>query len=373
MNYTKLIERLRVYANEGAQTDAARIAQREVADAIEALQSKLDTATQSSAHWQHQCTELQAENERLKKEATKYKNEYCSSHAALEIVKVQRDALKSTVDAMDKGEALLQKAMKLAVSNGWIPRHLQHDEYLSAWALMREFLQEVAHPSSHHPAPKQAEPVGINGLTEAETNASMSVMGLSKPQAQEPVAWEATTPGYIKYVTDKQYRSYSETAKRWYKPYKCSSCTTPKQAEPAHYGPLFDADAHFGKSLSVYDEASSKQAEPETQLGWLRYEKLRKLSPVQYAELHKRNLQGEFFDSMVDALPEPSTPKPWEPAIKESLTTPEGYTLVPIVATPEMMAAGDEVEDLYRRGTPETWGKVYRAMLAAAPTPPEAA
>lgn len=28
------------------------------------------------------------------------------------------------------------------------------------------------------------EPVGINGLTEAETSASMSVMGLSKPQAQ---------------------------------------------------------------------------------------------------------------------------------------------------------------------------------------------
>jgi hypothetical protein len=59
---------------------------------------------------------------------------------------------------------------------------------------------------------------------------------LPKPQAQqaqEPVAWEATTPGYIKYVTDKQYRSYSETAKRWYKPYKCSSCAAPKQAEPA--------------------------------------------------------------------------------------------------------------------------------------------
>jgi hypothetical protein len=30
-------------------------------------------------------------------------------------------------------------------------------------------------------APKQAEPVGINGLTEAETSATMSVKGLSKP------------------------------------------------------------------------------------------------------------------------------------------------------------------------------------------------
>jgi hypothetical protein len=57
----------------------------------------------------------------------------------------------------------------------------------------------------------------------------------------------------------------------------------------------------------------------EAQLGWLRYEKLRRLSPQQYAELHKRNLQGESFDSLVDALPEPSTLRPWWPTIKESL------------------------------------------------------
>lgn len=95
-------------------------------------------------------------------------------------------------------------------------------------------------------------------------------------EPQEAIAWEATTPGYIKYVTDKQYRSYSEAAKRWYKPYKCSSCH-PQATEPA------------------------------------------------------------------------------------------GYMLVPVNATPEMIAAAEQVEDLYRRGTPETWGSVYRAMLAAAP------
>lgn len=42
----------------------------EAADAIEALQAKLDDAIQSSAHWQHQFTEAQAENERLDKENT---------------------------------------------------------------------------------------------------------------------------------------------------------------------------------------------------------------------------------------------------------------------------------------------------------------
>lgn len=33
--------------------------------------------------------------------------------------------------------------------------------------------------------------------------------------------------------------------------------------------------------------------------------------------------------------------------------------------TPEMIEAAENVEDLYRRGTPETWAKVFRAMIAA--------
>lgn len=48
----------------------------------------------------------------------------------------------------------------------------------------------------------------------------------------------------------------------------------------------------------------------ELERGWTRYEKLRKLSPRAYAELHARNLAGERFDDLVDALPQPSTPIP---------------------------------------------------------------
>jgi hypothetical protein len=50
---------------------------------------------------------------------------------------------------------------------------------------------------------------------------------------------------------------------------------------------------------------------------------------------------------------------------------PDGYVLVPVEPTLEMIDAGQDVEDLYRRGTPDTWGKVYRAMLAAAPSTKE--
>jgi hypothetical protein len=64
-------------------------------------------------------------------------------------------------------------------------------------------------------------------------------------QAQEPVAWEATTPAYIKYVTDKQYRLFSDAARRHYKPYKCSSCAAPKQAEQAQEPAPEDAHPHI--------------------------------------------------------------------------------------------------------------------------------
>lgn len=37
-------------------------------------------------------------------------------------------------------------------------------------------------------------------------------------------AWEATTIGYKRFVTDDWYRKSSDAVKRWYKPFRCSSC-----------------------------------------------------------------------------------------------------------------------------------------------------
>lgn len=58
-----------------------------------------------------------------------------------------------------------------------------------------------------------------------------------------------------------------------------------------------------------------QEAAPELLRGWKRYEKARKLSPRQWAELHARNLAGETFDDMIDALPEPATPVPEAAAV----------------------------------------------------------
>lgn len=47
-------------------------------------------------------------------------------------------------------------------------------------------------------------------------------------------AWEATTIGYKRFVTDDWYRKSSDAVKRWYKPFRCSSCAAvPASVQPA--------------------------------------------------------------------------------------------------------------------------------------------
>ena len=60
------------------------------------------------------------------------------------------------------------------------------------------------------------------------------------------------------------------------------------------------------------------------------------------------------------------TTPPAQPAPVQEFVHQE-WKLVPVNPTNEMIDAGNDVEDLYRRGTPETWGKVYRAMIRAVP------
>lgn len=47
--------------------------------------------------------------------------------------------------------------------------------------------------------------------------------------------------------------------------------------------------------------------------------------------------------------------------------TSQEWVLVPVNPTDDMIAAAEEVEDLYKRGTPQTWATVYRRMVAEAP------
>lgn len=137
-DYTKLIDAVIDYNASDERPRAA------LQSAIDALQSKLGDAIQSSAHWQHQFTDAQAENERLRvqlagcgvaamqntegskaQRAEKGSYGYSESYADVcsavdrEIdLRTERDALQSRLDGTGKGEpdgnALLQ-----AIARGW--------------------------------------------------------------------------------------------------------------------------------------------------------------------------------------------------------------------------------------------------------------
>lgn len=53
---------------------------------------------------------------------------------------------------------------------------------------------------------------------------------------------------------------------------------------------------------SLIENAIKNCNERELAIGFLRYEALRKLNPIQFAKLHAKNLKGKNFDEMVNKL-----------------------------------------------------------------------
>ena len=60
--------------------------------------------------------------------------------------------------------------------------------------------------------------------------------------------------------------------------------------------------------MNPHADSVQQPSDEQALLGWTRYEKARKLNPAQWAELHQRNLKGENFDDMIDALPAATQP-----------------------------------------------------------------
>ncbi len=68
---------------------------------------------------------------------------------------------------------------------------------------------------------------------------------------EEPLAWESTTEGYIKFVTDRQYRCFSEAAKAWYRPI----CHAPRPDVLAMAQEAKRLVDEFGKAVFEYTRA----------------------------------------------------------------------------------------------------------------------
>lgn len=48
-------------------------------------------------------------------------------------------------------------------------------------------------------------------------------------ECADAIAWESTSFGYKRYITDDTYQKLKPSFQRWYKPYRCTSCA----AQPA--------------------------------------------------------------------------------------------------------------------------------------------
>lgn len=47
----------------------------------------------------------------------------------------------------------------------------------------------------------------------------------------KPIAWESTTPVYVKFITDERYQKLRPGYQKWYKPYRCSQCAAAGKGE----------------------------------------------------------------------------------------------------------------------------------------------
>jgi len=189
------------------------------------------------------------------------------------------------------------------------------------------------------------EPVGINGLTEAETSASMSVMGLSKP-TQEPVEQRCQLCKYeYGHSIGCENNPVDIALKSNAAKHRPTGWVSPvdRYAAPVLFNP------YTGEPRDVRDVQSDPQGILIVPIGHVE---------MVAAPTSKQSLQV-------------AAPKQAEPAIKESLTVPAGYKLVPVEPTQPTCIAG---QDKAREWPcfPLRISPIYTAMLAAAPTPPEA-
>lgn len=70
----------------------------------------------------------------------------------------------------------------------------------------------------------------VDELVNALGAAEKRIAELSALQGK-PIAWESTTPVYVKFITDERYQRLRPGYKKWYKPYRCSQCAADGKGE----------------------------------------------------------------------------------------------------------------------------------------------
>ncbi|WP_343482994.1 ead/Ea22-like family protein [Enterobacter cloacae] len=75
-----------------------------------------------------------------------------------------------------------------------------------------------------------ADPSTVLALLDELEAKDQRVAELSALQGK-PIAWESTTPVYVKFITDERYQRLRPGYQKWYKPYRCSQCAAAGKGE----------------------------------------------------------------------------------------------------------------------------------------------
>ncbi|WP_319796352.1 ead/Ea22-like family protein [Enterobacter cloacae] len=75
-----------------------------------------------------------------------------------------------------------------------------------------------------------ANPATVLALLDELEAKDRRIAELSALQGK-PIAWESTTPVYVKFITDERYQRLRPGYKKWYKPYRCSQCAAAGKGE----------------------------------------------------------------------------------------------------------------------------------------------
>ncbi|HCO1260266.1 TPA: hypothetical protein N7L06_001471 [Escherichia coli] len=76
----------------------------------------------------------------------------------------------------------------------------------------------------------EASPEAVLALLDELERKDKRIAELSSLQGK-PIAWESTTPVYVKFITDERYQRLRPGYKKWYKPYRCSQCAAAGKGE----------------------------------------------------------------------------------------------------------------------------------------------
>lgn len=149
---------------------------------------------------------------------------------------INRNAIRMQREGREKAESRLAEA-EAERDNA---RVQLAGAYEAAAQYIRSIAKTLRPDSSYSPLAE-----AITCLTPADATAASEHAVEARVQAAlaaqgEPVAWEATTPGYRRFISDSTYRGFSDEARRWYKPYRCSSCAALTTAQSAEGGGVGD-------------------------------------------------------------------------------------------------------------------------------------